>query len=271
MEIESQNQAGHEFDEAGNSLEPLVYDVDHPHWGPFAGVAIWLFSFIFPLFLVIPWLIYERLAGNLEASQEADLQAWSGSARGFLAAAIIGFTGHLVILAVCWAVVTRVGRQSFFSTLGWNWAGLGVASRFYLVGGVVIGVFLLQSLLRLFLPEAETTLFDEMLKSSLYVRILIAVMAVLTAPIVEEVVYRGILYSGLRSKTGLVFSTLTVALIFCLAHFQQYQGAWASLTGLFILSLALTLIRALGKTLLPCFVIHLVYNLIGATLILLSG
>jgi membrane protease YdiL (CAAX protease family) len=139
------------------------------------------------------------------------------------------------------------------------------------VSGVIVGIFALQFVLRLVLPESETTPFETLLRSSALVRILIAVMAVLSAPIVEEVVFRGVLYSGLRSKIGTVATTATVTLLFGAVHYQQYEGAWASLLGLLALSFVLTLIRAVTRSLLPCFVVHLIYNLIGATFILISS
>ena len=54
-----------------------------------------------------------------------------------------------------------------------------------------------------------------------------------------------------------------VAAMFTVVHIPQYSGAWASITGLFLLSFVLTFIRAKTKSILPSFVIHLVFNAVG--------
>ncbi|HWP44922.1 MAG TPA: CPBP family intramembrane glutamic endopeptidase, partial [Blastocatellia bacterium] len=153
-------------------------------------------------------------------------------------------------------------------SLGWHWSGLSRSGRLLLVFGVVGAVYIVNIALVQILPEAEETTFSQMLKSSNAVRIMVASMAVLTAPIVEEVVYRGMLYSPLRSRFGISSSVLIVTTLFALVHFPQYRGAWASLTGLAILSFALTLIRAMTRSILPCVAIHFVFNFVGSVFIL---
>lgn len=262
---------------SGGSQEGLAMtsqaaiDPDNPYWGPIVGIGVWIFSCISPAFLFIPWLVFEIAIGNLPNFGSNELELWLTSPRGLLVSVVMTLVGHLLTIGLCWVLVTRWGRQPFFETFGWNWGGLSLSGRFGLVAGVVIGVVLLQPILRLVLPEAEVTPFEEMLKSSMLVRIMLVAMAVLTAPIVEEMVYRGVLYSGLRKKIGVVASTIIVTLLFGGVHQPQYKGAWASLVGLVVLSFLLTLVRVKTRSLLPSVVIHLVYNSIGATFILLSG
>lgn len=249
---------------------PDAIDPDHPHWGPLAGIGVWLLSYLSPFVLLTGWLIFEQLLGLSAPLSREGLKDWITTPRAILISLFITLAGHLLILGICWALVTRSGRQPFLATLGWNWGGLSASGRFYLVFGVVAGIFVLRIVLRFVLPENEATPFDMMLKSSPLVKILIALMAVLTAPIAEEVVYRGVLYSGLRAKIGATASIIAVTLLFTVVHYEQYQGAWASIGGLLALSFALTVIRAVTRSLLPCVVIHLTYNLIGAVLILQS-
>jgi len=120
------------------------------------------------------------------------------------------------------------------------------------------------------LPQSEENSFTELLKSSAKVRIAIAVLATFTAPVVEEAVYRGVLYSGLRKTFGVAPTVLLVTLMFAGVHVLQYMGAWVSLAGLTLLSLALTLIRARTKSILPCVAIHTVNNAFFAVLIVFN-
>ena len=120
------------------------------------------------------------------------------------------------------------------------------------------------------LPQSEENSFTELLKSSTRVRIAIAILATFSAPLVEEAVYRGILYSGLRKSFGVAPTVLLVTLMFAGVHVLQYMGAWVSIAGLTMLSLALTVIRARTKSILPCVAIHTVNNAFFSVLILLN-
>jgi hypothetical protein len=179
--------------------------------------------------------------------------------------------GQLIAMLACWMIVTGLRKQPFFESLGWHWGGLDIPSRIALVIGVVLVMFGIELALSRLLPNSNNTQFDQLLRVSATVRLLVAAMAVLTAPIVEEVVYRGVLYSGLRKKIGISASVIAVTLLFAAVHVPQYWGAWGSLTGLTILSLTLTVIRARSKSILPCVAVHLAFNSVGAVFIVLSS
>lgn len=120
------------------------------------------------------------------------------------------------------------------------------------------------------LPQSEENSFAELLKSSTQVRVAVALLATLTAPFVEEAIYRGVLYSGLRKTFGLRPTVTFVTLMFVGVHVLQYFGAWVTLAGLTLLSLALTLIRARTRSVLPCVAIHTFNNAFFSVLILLN-
>jgi hypothetical protein len=103
-----------------------------------------------------------------------------------------------------------------------------------------------------------------MLKASNAVRYVVAFLAVFTAPLAEELVYRSLLYSPLKRALGTIGAVAIATYLFAMVHVLQYWGAWGSLTCLLILSLFLTMIRAATKSLLPCVAIHTLFNTIGA-------
>ncbi|MGI8469952.1 MAG: CPBP family intramembrane glutamic endopeptidase [Pyrinomonadaceae bacterium] len=113
-----------------------------------------------------------------------------------------------------------------------------------------------------------------MLESSRIVVFPIAFMAIFTAPLVEEVIYRGILYSSLQRKVGIVYAVIIVTLLFGLVHVPQYSKNFSpdfsALIPLFLLSLTLTLIRVRTKNLLPCIVLHTIFNTVGSLSIILE-
>ena len=175
------------------------------------------------------------------------------------------FVAHILTLGLCWVVVTRKGQEPFWSTLGWRWH-----TQFKWVHAVAlaIGMFGLAILMERVLPHGETD-FDRLLRLSLAVRISIAVLAVLTAPIVEEVVYRGVIYGAFERAGRLKLGILIVTLLFATVHVPQYWGSPASLAAILLISLVLTLLRALTRQLLPSVATHFVFNGVQALILLL--
>lgn len=173
---------------------------------------------------------------------------------------VSSFPAHVLTLVLCWLVVTGAGRRPFWLTLGWGWH-----PQFKWVHAVALA-FLMQGLNYLLensLPHHETEL-ERLLGLGFGVRVTVAALAVLTAPLVEEVVYRGVLYSGIERAWGKAAAICLVTILFAGVHFWQYRESAAALTAIFLLSLVLTLLRAATGKLLPCVATHLVYNAIQA-------
>ena len=99
-----------------------------------------------------------------------------------------------------------------------------------------------------------------LLRSSKYAVFLVAFMAVVTAPIVEEVIYRGLLYSALQRAVGTGLAVGFVTLLFSLVHLPQYYPSVSTMVLLTLLSLTLTLIRVFTGNLLPCIILHTIFN-----------
>ncbi|HSE97997.1 MAG TPA: type II CAAX endopeptidase family protein [Blastocatellia bacterium] len=248
--------------------QPAPIDPDRPSWGIMPAIGVWLFSHLSPVPFILIWVLILQQRGAVMPRTVEEVEAGSMAPEMVLGSVIATAIGHILTLALCWAVVTRFGSRPFLASLGWHWHGLSRSSRFFFVFGVVAIMFMINIALVQVLPEAEKTAFSEMLKSSNTVRIVVAAMAVLTAPLVEEMVYRGMLYSPLRSRIGMSGSVMIVTVLFALVHIPQYSGAWASLVGLTILSFVLTIIRATTRSILPCVAIHLVFNFVGSIFIL---
>jgi uncharacterized protein len=249
-------------------------DPDHPRWGVWTGIGVLVFSvaalLVAQVAVVGVLLVIDKQRGVLPPVIDAEaIRAWAMSSHVVMASVYSTIPAHLLTILFCWAVVTRLRRQPFFASLGWNWAGhsplywLGIAVL------VLIGILLASNYVFRFLPQKKTP-FDDMLQSGLQVRIAIALLASFSAPVVEEMVYRGVLFGGLRRRFSAVTTVIVVTLLFAGIHVPQYWGAWASIAGLMLLSLVLTVVRATSKTLLPCIVIHFINNAV-ASLIIVFG
>jgi hypothetical protein len=94
----------------------------------------------------------------------------------------------------------------------------------------------------------------------------------LVAPVVEELVFRGFIYGGLRRKWGVTVSVLVSSLVFALAHTFSVGGSILLLgPSLFIAGVALALVYERSRSLLPGMALHACFNLIAVVAILLVG
>ena len=191
---------------------------DNPPWGSWAAFGVWVASvalvIICPLIFVVPYL---ASAGILNQREQFEAAVKTDPMAVFLQ--IIGIIpAHLLTLALAWFVVTRGRRFSFKEMLGWEWNGF----RVYHAVLISVGFYALAILAVLIFGDVENE-FDIMLKSSRYIVYVVAFFAVVTAPIVEEVVYRGLMYSAFQRTLGKVAAVLLVTFLFALVHGAQYS------------------------------------------------
>ncbi|MCB1118497.1 MAG: CPBP family intramembrane metalloprotease [Chlamydiia bacterium] len=99
-----------------------------------------------------------------------------------------------------------------------------------------------------------------------------AFLAVIVAPIVEELLFRGYLYGWLRGFFNPLRSNGITAFIFSVFHLSpQYQWHNVQLGGcLFVLALCLGWVRERGGSLVAPIALHMSFNLISVVVILCS-
>lgn len=173
----------------------------------------------------------------------------------------IAFNG-LGILAIF--LLLRTDRISAREAFGIQWRGLGLAlgRGFVFFLAVLPPIWLLltlsNKLCQLFgLPVTPQDIADVFLTTeSIAVRATIALMAVVAAPLFEELFFRGIAYPVLKQKIGFVGGMLVTSLVFAIIHFHVL-----SFLPLLLLAIALTLAyEATGNLAVP-IVMHGLFNL----------
>ncbi len=257
-----------------NAIESSEPNPDNPPWGVLGGFGVWLASVIV-LFLASAigagvYLVYYKSRGNEIPLIAEELNQLLMSEGSILIQMAMNVGAHLATIAICWAVVTRFGKLSFAEGIGWRWEGQTKLAKFAIIVGISLLFIVVVGTIPRLIPDSKTTPFAELLKVSQSVRYSVAFLAVFTAPLTEELVYRGLIYSPLKRAIGTVGAIATATLLFALVHVPQYVGAWGSLTGLLLLSLALTIVRATTKSIFPCVWIHTLYNAVGAIAIVLG-
>ena len=93
------------------------------------------------------------------------------------------------------------------------------------------------------------------------------VLTVVVAPVVEEVLFRGLLYLPLRAALGPVSAALGVSLLFAFIHLP----ALVALVPTFLLAVLLTWLMERTRTLWAPIVGHMLFNSVGMILIVRSA
>ena len=93
-------------------------------------------------------------------------------------------------------------------------------------------------------------------------RIALAVMllAVFVAPVIEETIFRGYIYPVVARSYGVIAGVLGTGILFGLLHAPQLWGGWVQISMLVIVGIVLTYARAVTRTVLASFLLHLSYN-----------
>ena len=241
-------------------------DPDNPPWGIISAVLMWLASIIvlglIPFFGVYMYLVYR----GIPATPEAFNRAVTVEPQGIFVSIISVIPSHLITVGLGWALVTGFGKRPFWQTLGWRfgerfglWASVCLSVLLFLMGGVILH----------FVGGAETAI-DNIITSSNASRFTTAFLATATAPLVEELIYRGVLYPALQRTLGVFRAIILVTALFALVHAPQYSNNLGVILTITILSFTLTYVRARTGRLLPCFIIHLVFNGIQSVFIVLQ-
>ena len=241
-------------------IRPLKPTPNDPPWRIRAAFGMWFTSVL--LIVLIPALFLAPYAVSIRGEfpvTEDLVKALATDPVAIALQVIAVIPAHLVTILLAWILITQGRKYSFTETLGWESGGM----RWWLYVLILIAFFGLAWLVGSFVPEQETEL-TRILKSSRYAVFLVAFMATFTAPLVEEVIYRGILYSALQRTVGVWLSIAIVTGLFILVHVPQYFESAATLLLLSVLSLILTAVRALTNNLWPCVVLHTLFNGIQA-------
>ncbi len=236
---------------------------DNPVWGLGTGIALWIVSILLilvtPVFFVLPYSVAMQIdSANLNDFLHRDKTA-------LLLQIVAIVPAHVVTLLLAWRIVTKGRRLPFFNSLGWD---LGTFRIWHGIL-IIVGFFALVAVIGTYFPDQETP-FEKILKSSREATLLLAIIATFSAPIVEEIVYRGVLYPAAAKSVGMVPAISLVTILFVAVHIPQYYNSVASLTLLLVLSLILTIVRASTGRLLPSVVLHFVFNGIQSVFLVLQ-
>lgn len=243
-------------------LTPVIDIItpNNPPWNGWTASLVWIFSvlaiFIFPVVFIVPYVLINR---------QNSFDSISTDSTAIFLNLIAIIPAHIFTLIIAWFVATKNNKFSLEDTLGLSSGGF----RWWYYPLILVVFFAIAGFVGYLIPEGDNDLL-RMLRSSRMAVYTIVILATFTAPLVEEVVYRGILYSAFQRSVGVKWAVFIVTLMFAGVHVPQYLGSPGTIVLICLLSLVLTLIRVKTDNLLPCIIMHTVFNGIQSVFLLIE-
>jgi membrane protease YdiL (CAAX protease family) len=182
--------------------------------------------------------------------------------------ALSSLTLWLPQLAMLFFVSRRFGSGSWVRDYGWSFSvrdlwgiPLGLASQFILVNVVMLPLRLLFPD-RFNVEDVERRARELTELATGWWFLLLALLVVVGAPIVEELVYRGLIQGGLSPRLGVVRAVVFTAVWFTLVHLHPVE-----FPGLFAFALVLGWCYARTGSLGLAVVTHIAFNAAGLSVV----
>lgn len=227
-------------------------------WGPGAAVFVVVLAFIAGE--ILGGAIVGVLAGIADALSIIRLNVWVETVPAkflfVLASSVVTMLGIWLFLRHRRASMSDLGfkRRPRWSDVGWSVA----AFPLYLLALAVVaaaaeafvGVNVRQEQELGFSPDGAFAL------------IFVFASLVILPPLIEEILFRGFLYTGLRSRLTIVWATLITSVLFAIPHlFASSEGLlWIAAIDTFLLSIAMCYLRERTGNLWAPIVLHALKN-----------
>jgi hypothetical protein len=163
---------------------------------------------------------------------------------------------YVFILGFLFLLARLQHQQPFWKSLGWQKpTGKQVAGYLLGGGGLAVGVSLALQVL----PDAKEFPLEKLFNSPI-ASYAIGAFAVSLAPVVEELVFRGLLFAILERAGGMPFAVVTTAILFAGLHMQEYWPAWHHMLMILAVGMVFSLARGTTGSLAPSIILHIGFN-----------
>jgi membrane protease YdiL (CAAX protease family) len=184
----------------------------------------------------------------------------SGEAQILLQAALdVAWVGFIFFL------VRVIHQKNILETFLWqNTHRYRVTSLIALGAILAITVLVVSS----YFPPSSPPAVEKLAESSRSVALLV-IFGVCFAPLIEEIIFRGFLFSVLSGFGGSRLAVPATAVLFALMHAPQLWPSMAGILLILAVGYVLSIVRERSNSLIPSFIVHTAYNgmLVGASAI----
>ncbi len=236
---------------------------DSVSWGPWAAIFVTLLA-----------VGLGQVVAGVAASLVPTVLGWSTSQTSQWFNSVAGqfifvLLAEGLMLLFLWLFLRH--RRTSFKAVGYHrrpvWSDLLFAILgFAAYAGIfVVVASLASSLLHVDLDQKQELGFDTVV--GLADKIMAFISLVVLPPIVEETIFRGFLFTGLRTKLSFIWTTLFVSLAFGGLHILESSSGllWIGAIDTFILSLILCYLREKTNNLWAGIGVHALKNAIAFT------
>jgi hypothetical protein len=161
-----------------------------------------------------------------------------------------------------WVMVRLRNGGPFWSAMGWRPLGTTPSEKRILIAihlGYGLAIAIVVSLLSKFVSQKEALPIEQLFQSRETI-LLLMIFGILVAPLVEETIFRGLLYPVVARSFGVVTGILVTGILFGLTHAGQLWGGWGQIALLIGVGLIMTWVRVARRTVLASYLLHVAYN-----------
>jgi membrane protease YdiL (CAAX protease family) len=205
------------------------------------GVFFLLTAFLLP---PLAFLLFRLFEPGLQFQNLSGVQA-----------IVIQALMDLVLVAFIVLRVRSFGRRAF-ETLRWIPAPAYPVRRMVAAGAVLA---ITVTVISRFLPESPSSELEKLLATTASY-ILFVLFGIVFAPVCEEIIFRGFLFTALVDTCGVKAAILITAAIFALLHVPLRIDNLPSIPVIFGAGLIFTLVRHRSGSVIPSVMMHTVYN-----------
>lgn len=258
------------MDHSKENLKPKTAEKHHKFWPPIPSI----------LLVIGIYLISQAVASGLILLWPTAMD-WSESRLDAWLETTVAQFWFIVLIEVTVLMLVFVllrWRRSSFKTIGlkkllprdilYALSGFGLYFLLYLVVAIIATVISPG----LNLEQEQQIGFET--ASTFTGLTMVFISLVILPPITEEILMRGFLYTGLRSKWPVWPAAIVTSLLFAVAHLQFGSGApllWVAAIDTFALSMVLVYLRERTGSLGAPILLHTLKNGIAFTLLFIIG
>ncbi len=167
-----------------------------------------------------------------------------------------------VMIALIYGVSKKYLKQDFWDIVGVRAKERSFFKHFIVPAFVGVGFAAVSSSIVLGRNIQPSTPLSQILESthSSSALMLFLGVAVLLAPLFEELIFRGYFFHVMKKFRGETFAICFVSLVFSFLHVGQYWGDWVAIMVVTLLGFNLTVMRVWGGSTLSSIVMHYFYN-----------
>jgi membrane protease YdiL (CAAX protease family) len=163
---------------------------------------------------------------------------------------------YALMLAYIYILVVYQQRRPFWQGIRWRSPQPGQGLRLFLSG---MALAFAVSLAPVLLPDKRDFPFEKMF-SSAQAAYALAAFAIFVAPFMEELIFRGVIFSVFEARVGTGFAVAGTAVLFAVIHIPEYWGAWNRVLLVALAGLAFSWVRARTGSLASSVILHCAYN-----------